>query len=171
MTRFLDRTSRTQHWLVAAFSIWLIATSPWVSMRRIVPQKPTFWDYGHIGLGIALAVLAITYLVTITIEGRWRQYLPWLAGDFSGIGKDFAGIVRGRIPPTGGAGLLSTTQGLLLLLLLATALTGVGWLVTDGGRAALAWREGHIIASNVFAWFLVLHVMGSALHLADFLRE
>lgn len=171
MKHLLDRTGRAQHWLAAVLAIWLIATSPWISMRRVVPQSPTFWDLAHIGLGIALAVIAVTYFFTNVLDGGWRRHFPWLAGNLSEVGSDLRAIARLKIPSPGGAGLFSLIQGLLLVFLLATAATGTGWLVADGSRAALAWREWHILAANVFAWFLVAHVIASALHLLDFVRD
>ncbi len=171
MKSLLDRTGRAQHWLAAALSIWLIATSPLISMRRIVPQSPTFWDYAHIGLGIALAVIAVTYFVTSLLDGGWRRHFPWVAGNLSEVGSDLKAVARLKIPSSGGAGLFSLIQGLLLVLLLATAATGLGWLIAEGSRAALVWREWHMIAANVFAWLLVVHVIASALHLLEFLRD
>lgn len=171
MKRLLERTARAQHWLAAALSIWLIATSPWISMRRVVPQSPTFWDYAHIGLGIALAVIAVTYFFTNVLGGGWRRHFPWLAGNLSEVGSDLRAIARLKVPSAGGAGLFSLIQGLLLVFLLATAATGTGWLLADGARGALAWREWHLLAANVFAWLLAAHVAASALHLLDFLRD
>lgn len=171
MKNLLDRLGRTQHWLVALISIWLIGTSPWISMRRIVPESATSWDYAHIGLGLALAVLAVTYLLTNLVEGRWRQYFPWATGNLSEVRSDLAGIARAKIPSAGGAGLFPVIQGMLLIVLLATALSGLGWLLADGSRAALAWREWHMIVANVFAWLIAIHVIASALHLLDFVRD
>lgn len=171
MKRLLDRTRRAQHWLAAALAAWLIATSPWISMRRVVPESASFWDYAHIGLGSALVAFSITYFAANLIDGRWRQHFPWAAGNLSEVRTDLACIARAKIPSAGGAGLFSLIQGLLLIFLLATALTGLGWGLADGSRAALAWREWHMIAANVFAWLLALHVVASALHLLDFLRD
>ena len=140
-------------------------------MRRVVPQSPTFWDYAHIGLGIALAAIAMMYFVSTMIDGGWRRHFPWLVGNLSEFNSDLRGIARLKIPSAGGAGLFSLLQGLLILFLLAAAATGTGWLVADGSRAALAWREWHAVAANVFAWLLVAHVVASALHVLDFLRD
>ncbi|MEX0914358.1 MAG: hypothetical protein WDZ60_00555, partial [Wenzhouxiangellaceae bacterium] len=98
MSNLIDRTSRVQHGLVALISLWLIATSPWISMRRIVPESATFWDRAHIGLGLALTLLAVTYLLINLVDGRWRQYFPWAAGNLVEVRSDLAGIVQRRIP-------------------------------------------------------------------------
>lgn len=167
----LARTGRAQHWLTAILSIWLIATSPWISMRRIVPQSPTFWDSAHIGLGIALAVLAVTYFVTNLVDGGWRRHYAWLAGNLSEVSSDLKAIAKLKVPSAGGAGLFSLIQGLLLVMLLAAASTGAGWLLADGSRAALAWRDWHIVTANTCAWLLAAHVVASGLHILEFLRE
>jgi len=140
-------------------------------MRRIVPESPGFWDYAHIGLGIALAAIAVTYFAAQTIGGGWRRHFPWVAGDLSEVNSDFKAIANLKIPSAGGSGLFSLIQGLLLVMLLATAITGVAWLAADGARIALAWREWHMLAANVFAWLLVGHVVASALHVLDFMRD
>ena len=171
MKRLLDQTSWTQHWLAAALSVWLIVTSPWISMRRIVPENPAFWDWTHIIFGLALVAIGIIYLATNLIDGRWRERFPWAAGNLSEVKSDLKAIAKLKVPSAGGAGLFSLIQGLLLVLLLATAATGLGWLLADGSRAALAWREWHILVANIFAWLLALHVVASTLHLLDFLRD
>jgi len=171
MKNLVDRTSRIQHWLVALLSLWLILTSPWIAMRRVVPDSAPFFDRAHIGLGLALTVLALTYLSSNIVGGRWRQCFPWVTGDLSELRRDLSGIAKRRIPAAGGAGLLAVIQGLLLLLLLAAAATGLGWLLADGARVALVWRDWHIVLADCFAWLLAVHVVASALHLVDFLLD
>jgi hypothetical protein len=171
MRRLLQRFSGLQHLLAAVASVWLIATSPWVGMRRVVPEHPTFWDLAHIGVGLFAAVLAVTYFVTQTVGGRWRQHFPWLLGRLGETGRDVAGLFRGRIPPSGGEGLFPVIQGLTLLLLLAAAVTGVGWLAADGSRAALAWREWHVVAANAFGWCLLAHAIAGLAHVLEFMRD
>ena len=171
VNRILARIDRVQHWLVAILSVWLILTSPWIGMRRIVPDSAKFLDYAHVGLGLMLTALAVTYLLTNLMDGRWRQHFPWAAGNLAEVRKDLGVVARGRIPSSGGAGLFSLIQGLLLIALLVTALTGFGWLLADGARIALAWREWHVVSADCFAWLLVVHVLGSALHLLDLLFD
>lgn len=170
MRRLLERFSGLQHLLLALGTIWLIVTSPWVGMRRIVPENPTFWDLSHIGLGIAVAALALSYFLTQSVGGRWRQHWPWLVGRVVPAGRDLAGLVRGRIPPSGGDGLFPMIQGLALVLLLAASATGAGWLIADGSRAALAWREWHIVTANAFGWSLLAHALAGAAHVLEFRR-
>jgi hypothetical protein len=171
MRRLLERFSRLQHLVLALTSVFLIATSPWLGMRRIVPENPTFWDLAHIVIGLPVAVLAATYFITQTIGGRWRQHYPWLTGRLGAAARDVAGLFRARIPPSGGEGLLPLIQGLTLLLLLAAAVTGAGWLVADGSRAALAWREWHIVAANAFGWCLLAHALAGLAHVLQFMRD
>jgi hypothetical protein len=170
MRRLLERFSGLQHLLLAFGTIWLIVTSPWIGMRRIVPENATFWDYSHVGLGIVVTLLAICYLATQCVGGRWRQHWPWLVGRIRPAGRDLAGLFRGRIPPSGGDGLFPMIQGLALLLLVAASTTGSGWLIADGSRAALAWREWHIVSANAFAWILLLHALAGAAHVLELRR-
>jgi len=62
-------------------------------------------------------------------------------------------------------------EGLMLLALLAAALTGAGWLLVQGTAAAVDWRHYHLIASRCMIAFLVLHIVSVSLHLLDFIRE
>ncbi|MDT8410217.1 MAG: cytochrome b/b6 domain-containing protein [Wenzhouxiangellaceae bacterium] len=165
--QWLDRCARLAHWLIASLSLWLILTSPWISMRRIVPKSAGVLDLAHIGLGLALAGLVLAYLVRNSINGRWRQYFPWLVGRLPGVGRDLAGTLRGKLPSPDGAGLLALLEGLLLVALLVTALSGIGWLLADGSRAALGWRELHSHAAWSFSSLLLLHLVAGVMQLGN----
>src|SRR6056297_464328 len=121
MRRLLERSSRLQHLLLAVGAVWLIVTSPWVGMRRIVPDNPTLWDLTHIAIGLVVGLVAVAYFVTQSLGGRWREHWPWWVGRIRPAGRDLAGLFRGRIPPSGGDGLFPVIQGLALLLLIAAA--------------------------------------------------
>lgn len=140
-------------------------------MRRIVPEAATVQDGAHIVLGSALAVIAVIYFVANIVDGRWRQHFPWAAGNLSEVQSDLKAIIKLKIPSAGGAGLFSAIQGLLLLLLIATAVSGLGWLLADGSRAALSWRQWHMLVANTFAWLFVLHIVTVLLHLVAWVRD
>jgi hypothetical protein len=142
-----------------------------VGLRRVIPDEPGFWNWNHMLLGLLLLPVALVYLSGNLVQGRWRDYFPWLVGNFAGPGRDLAGLLRGRLPAAGGAGLFSTLQGLLLLALLAAALTGLGWFLSEGSRAALAWRDWHALSANLFGGLFLLHVLAASVHLLDFLRD
>lgn len=171
MTRWLEQTAGAQHLLAAVGSLWLIVTSPWIGMRRIVPDQATFVDLAHVAVGLTLAVIASTYFGTNVVGGRWRQHWPWLAGRLRPTVLDLAGLARGRVPSSGGDGLFAVIRGLLLLLFLAAACTGVAWLLADGSRIALAWREWHIVAADAFGWCLLLHALAGLSHFLEFIRD
>ena len=59
-----------------------------------------------------------------------------------------SGLLRGRIPAAEGGGLFGLIEGLLLVLLLATAVTGAVWFAMQGSQEALAWRSHHIFAAR-----------------------
>ena len=40
---------------LAMLAVWLVATSPWVSMLRRIPANAGFFDYAHVALGLARA--------------------------------------------------------------------------------------------------------------------
>ena len=166
-----DRLRDRQHLLVALLCLWLILTSPWIGMHRRIPEAATWLDWAHVGLGFAVALLAVTYTATCARGGTWRQYLP-LSGDGPGaIARDLGGLVRGRIPSAGGAGLFSLIEGLLLLALLATAATGVAWFVLQGTDSVLAWRRWHVVAVRGLVGLIVLHLVAVSLHLVELIRD
>ena len=115
--------------------------------------------------------LAIVYCAACTVGGRWRLYFPWAAGRFGDIARDLAGIVRGQRPGSEGGGLFAAVEGLLLLALLASALTGALWFLGRGTDAAIAWRGHHIVAARGFTGLMVLHVLAVALHFVDLVRD
>jgi hypothetical protein len=157
-----------QHAAVVAVVAWLVSTSPWVAMLRRVPAGAGFLDHAHIVLGFAGLLLAVTYTFSCVKAGGWRTYFPWVAGPFGPVGRDLAGLFRGRIPSAEGGGLYSLIEGLALLALVATALTGAAWFVADGSDAALGWRECHIVAARTLIGLVVLHIVAVASHLLDF---
>lgn len=167
----LDRLASRLHLAVALLSAWLILTSPWIAMLRRVPRGAGFLDYSHVVLGFAALFIAIAYTISCTSGGSWRLYFPWAAGKFQAVGRDIAGLLRGHIPASEVGGLFAVIEGFLLLLLLATAITGAAWFFTQGTDDALAWRSHHILAARWLTGFIVAHVVTVSLHLLDFVRE
>jgi hypothetical protein len=155
------------HFRVALVCAWLILTSPWVGMLRGIPRDPGFFDLAHIAVGAAGLLLAIVYTYACTRRGRWRLYFPWSPAGLRIVGRDIAGLFRGRIPAAEGGGLFAFIEGLLLILLLVTALTGAGWALAQGSHAALTWREVHIVAAQVLTGLIIAHVVAVATHLRD----
>ena len=160
-----------QHLVLALLSAWLIVTSPWVHMFRRIPANAGFFDYSHIALGLAALLLTATFMVSCTRRGRWRLYFPWLSGDVGQAGRDLRGLLRREVPTAEGGGLFAMIEGLLLLALLATAVTGGAWLLTAGSADAVGWRSYHILAARGMIALLVLHIASVSLHLLDFIRE
>lgn len=171
MRRTLDNLADRQHLVVIAFSLWLVLTSPWISLRRGIPSTAGFLDWAHIVIGLILLPLSLAYFATNTLGGRWREYFPWLAGDLAGLRKDLAGIPKGRLPQPGGGGLYSIIEGVAILLLVATALTGGIWFLLEGSRAALVWRDWHVAVADGLVVVLVLHAIAASLHLLEFLLD
>ncbi len=171
LRRILDNLADRQHLLVLLISLWLILTSPWITLRRGIPSSAGFLDYAHVTLGLIMVPLALAYAATNVLGGRWRDYFPWLAGDLSEVKRDVAGVFRAKLPQPGGAGLFSLIEGIVLLLLLATAISGLGWFLLEGSRAAMAWRDWHIVAADALVAGLVVHAIAASLHLVEFLLD
>jgi len=169
--RLLDRLNGALHLGVAVTSIWLVLGSPWVAMYDRLPASAGFGDLAHVGAGVAALPIGLAYLAGCLGGERRRELYPWLGGDLTAVGRDLAGIFRGRVPTVEGGGLLPLLEGLLLLALVIAGLTGALWLATQGAELAATLREQHIVVARVFIALLVLHVAGVALHLLDFIRD
>lgn len=171
MRALLERLSGALHGLLAAASLWLVCSSPWLVMVDRLPRQAGVIDLAHVGAGLAVALLLPAYLVHCLAGSRWRQLLPWPGGGMAPVWRDLAGLARGRLPAVEGGGLLALLEGLLLLALLASALSGLGWLAAQGGPAALDWADAHSLCARGFTGLLLLHLAAVSLHLLDFVRS
>ncbi|MCU0977410.1 MAG: hypothetical protein MUC71_14045 [Steroidobacteraceae bacterium] len=165
-----DKLRDRQHLAVALLCLWLIATSPWIAMLRRMPSSAGWLDYAHVGLGFVALLLACTYTATCCRAGRWRLYFP-LFGGMSAVARDLGGLVRGRIPSAEGGGLFALIEGLLLIALLLTAVTGAAWFLLQGAETVLAWRQWHLYAARSLAGLMVVHAISVSLHLVDLIRD
>jgi cytochrome b561 len=166
-----EQSDNRQHFAVAALSLWLIGTSPWIAMFRRIPAGAGWLDYGHVALGFVTLLLAISYTFACTRQGRWRLYFPWTPRLIGGPARDLRGLLRGQVPAAEGGGLFGLIEGLLLVALTLTAASGAAWFFTQGSGDALTWREFHLYAARSMIGLLVLHVVTVSLHLLDFVRD
>jgi hypothetical protein len=56
-----DSTTNRLHTALAVLALWLVATSPWVSMLRRVPASAGFFDYAHVALGGLALVVGVVW--------------------------------------------------------------------------------------------------------------
>ena len=171
MKALLERLSGPLHIALALFALWLLASSPWLGMYRSLPPHAGFVNLTHVALGLAALPLVVIYIVGCSQGGRWQLYFPWLAGRLGAVGRDLGGLARGRLPAVEGGGLFALIEGLLLLALLATGLTGAAWLLLQGSDAAMVWCDVHGVLARVFGGLLILHLLAVSLHLLDFVRD
>jgi hypothetical protein len=136
-----------------------------------VPADAGWLDHAHLVLGFVTLALTVAYAWTCSRGGRWRLYFPLVPAQLAEVGRDLRGLLRGRVPSAEGGGLFGLIEGLLLLALLATAITGAAWYLTQGSAEALAWRSQHALAVRALVALLVLHTVSVSLHLLDFLRD
>ena len=171
MRELLDRLNGPLHLGVALAAGWLILSSPWIGMYHRMPEEPGWANLAHVVVGFAGLAIGLLYAAAVVQGGRWREYFPWLGGGMAAVGRDLAGLFRGRLPTVEGGGLLPLLEGLLLLAFLLAALTGAAWFFVQGTETAVALREAHIVAARACAAIVLLHLVGVALHLLDFVRE
>jgi hypothetical protein len=159
------------HPLLAVLAVWLIATSPWVSMLRRLPSSPGFFDYAHLITGGLALLCALVYCVTVTRAARWKWFFPWAAGETAAVARDLTRALQGRVPPADGPGLYGAIKGFVLLALLATALTGAAWFLAQGSQAAIMFRDWHTAAVRVLIVVLLVHIVAVATHLIELLQD
>lgn len=165
-----DGLVRRVHTGTLATVLVLYGSSPWLGMLRRVPREAGVVDYVHLALGALALGLALAFVALAFRAGRWRLYFPWAAGQGGQVCRDLAGLLRARMPRSEGGGLNTALQGLVLLALLGTALTGAGWLLTQGTDAALAWRDVHATFAHVLGAFVIAHAVTALAHVIDLAR-
>ena len=166
-----ETTVNRLHLVVALLALWLVFTSPWVSMLRRVPGSAGFFDYAHMILGVLALLVGTLYGIVVVQGGRWKLYFPLVAGNAAAVGRDLAGLLRGRVPAAEGGGLFGAIEGLLLLALVTAGMSGVVWFLLQGSEAALTWRVLHLVCARIMIAAGVLHVLAVASHLLDFVRD
>lgn len=157
------------HALVLLPTVLVLGSSPFLLMGRRLRENASVWDVTHVYLGLLLVPLSILLLYYCLSGGRARQFFPLFAP--SGLISDLKGLVTGKLPKGGGSGLFSLLEGVCVLLLTATALTGFGWFLTEGGTEALSWRGWHKDLGLAFFIALIMHLLAAVSHLLDFLKS
>lgn len=156
------------HFAAAVVVAWLIVTSPWVALLHRIPSGAGWLALAHVAVGFVGLGVAAAYSIACVRAGGWRLYFPWVAGTLAPVRRDLSGLLRGQLPTAEGGGLFAMIEGLLLIALALTALTGAAWFLAQGTEAALDWRAGHIVAARALTGLLVLHVLAVASHVRDF---
>jgi hypothetical protein len=148
VTAVLESTTNRLHAALAILAVWLIATSPWVSMLRRIPSGAGFFDYAHVALGWVALVLGLVYAVALLGGGQWRQFVPGKAAGITGV-----------------------IEGLSLVAIVAAGATGAMWFLRQGSADAMAWRGWHIFAARILIGAGIAHLLAVASHLLDFVRD
>lgn len=159
------------HLALALGCLALYAGSPWLAMVRRLRADSGIADYAHVALGLAMLLLAAPFATLCLRGGGWRWCFPWLAGAARDVGRDLAGLLRGRLPAAEGGGLDASVQGLLLVAVLATAVSGAAWLLAGGGASALGWRAAHVYCAHVCGGLLTAHAVFAGAHALEFARH
>jgi len=143
-----ESTTNRLHAAVAVLALWLVATSPWVSMLRRIPSGAGFFDYAHVALGWLALVIGLVYAIALLRGGRWKQYVPGRA-----------------------AGVTGAIEGLALVALVVTGATGAMWFLLQGSSDAVAWRGWHILSARALIGVGIAHLLAVASHLLDMVRD
>ncbi|MGE6567605.1 cytochrome b/b6 domain-containing protein [Shewanella vesiculosa] len=168
LSQLFDSIATKLHVITGGLSVLLIATSPWILIGRRLAPNSSGWNHWHVYGGLCCALLAVALSFHVCRQGQWRQFFPWLVGEWRQCWQDISGLAQGQLPHSGGKGLLSVIAGIGLLLLLLVSVTGVGWWLSQGGEYALSLRYYHSLFADCFVTVLLLHALLGLLHLRDF---
>ena len=143
-----ESTTNRLHSALAVMAVWLVVTSPWVSMLRRIPSGAGFFDYAHVALGWLALVVGLVYAAALMRGGRWKQYAPGKAAGITGV-----------------------IEGLLLVAIVATGVTGAMWFLLQDSSDAVACRGWHIVSARALIGVGIAHVLAVGAHLLDFVRN
>jgi hypothetical protein len=143
-----ESTTNRLHAALVVMAVWLVVTSPWVSMSRRIPSGAGFFDYAHVALGWVALVIGLVYAVALMRGGGWKQYVPGKAAGVTGV-----------------------IEGLLLVAIVVTGATGATWFMLQGSSDAVSWRGWHILSARALIGVGIAHVLAVASHLLDFVRD
>jgi len=143
-----ESTTNRLHTALAVLALWLVATSPWVSMLRRIPSGAVFFDYAHVALGWLALVIALVYAAALMRGSRWKQYVPGKAAGITGV-----------------------IEGLLLVAIVVTGVTGAVWFLLQGSGDAIAWRGWHILSARALIGVGIAHLLAVDSHLLDLVRN
>ena len=171
MKRLLAMLMQSVHLLLMVLCAFLLIGSSNLMMLRRIPSNAGFWDLSHVWLGWLAALLGLVFLIKLCVHGRWRLYFPWLALQWRPIINDIKCLTKGKVPSAGGAGLFSLIEGITVLLLVATGVSGALWFMTQGSAAAAEWRLWHHSFAHWFIGLLIVHIVCALSHLIDLVRD
>ena len=167
----LEWLNKHLHLSVMFITVFLVFSSPWLFMSRKLTSHGSWINVAHVYLGIVVTFLSLCFLIIHCINGYWKQFFPWLKGDISPLKNDLKNIFKGRFPVAGGRGLFSCIEGIGLLTLLATGLTGCLWFAIQGTTDAMYWRSIHSHFAVGFIVYLGMHFVCALSHCLAFLRN
>ncbi|TKB57381.1 cytochrome b/b6 domain-containing protein [Ferrimonas aestuarii] len=158
------------HLLVAALTIWLVATGDKLTLANRISSRAGFWEYQHLILGTLTAVLCLMFVYRCCQQGQWRLYAsPWLQG-LKPVWRDLVGLSKRQLPAAGTPGLLTFIESLGLVLMLMVSVTGLLWWLTMGSSMAMELRAVHIHCASLLVYFLILHAVASVSHLLEIMK-
>lgn len=167
----IERLNKYLHSSLSLGSVLLILSSPWLFMARRLMTNSHWINSIHVYLGLVITFFSILFLFCHCINGYWRQFFPWVKGDIKPLISDLAGLFKGQLPIAGGKGLFSCIEGLGMLTLVATGLTGSMWFFNQGTADAMLWREIHQHFALGLMVYLGIHILCALSHVLAMLKS
>jgi len=125
----------------------------------------------HMLTGLLITFLALLFLIIVFKQRGVGYYFSWLTGNFSILKSDMNQLRRFELPESKPYGLAATVQGLGLISLLLTVISGGLWFYL--WSYDLSWsgnaKEVHKFIVGLLQAYIVGHASMSFLHI--FLKE
>lgn len=133
----------------------------------------TIGTWIHIGTGLTLVPLTLIFIVVELYRRGFKDFFPYLWGDFSQVLSDIATLRKLQLPEARPRGLAAIVEGLGLGALLITLLAGLTWFVlwTAGISGADTVRSIHAALTGLVEVYIVGHGSMGLLHIFFWSRE
>jgi len=133
----------------------------------------SFGTWAHILPGLLLAVIAMIFVVSELSRHGLKYFFPYLFGDLAQVKTDLQTLVARNLPEVAPGGLAAVVQGLGLLALGLTLISGLTWfyLVQSGSGLAHAAIEVHEALTGLVVAYLIGHGGMGAVHFFLWLRS
>jgi len=133
----------------------------------------SFGTWAHILPGMLLAFIAIVFVASELYRHGSKYFFPYLLGDLTQLKKDLQILAARQLPEVVPGGLPAIVQGLGLLVLGLTLLSGLTWfyLIETGSGLAHTVIEVHEVLTNLVIAYLIGHGGMGLLHMVLWIRS
>ncbi len=133
----------------------------------------SFGTWAHILPGMLLAFLAMIFVASELYQHGLQYFFPYLRGDLTQLKKDVQTLAARKLPEVVPGGLPAIVQGLGLIVLGSTLLSGLTWFILAETGSGLAHTviEVHEALTGLVIAYLIGHGGMGLLHMVLWIRS